>query len=355
MKLLIITQVVDTEDPVMGFFAGWIAEFAKQAEHVEVICLKEGRHAFPAHVAVHSLGKVGTEHSIRARMRYLIRFFSLIWRLRAQYDAVFVHMNQIYVLLGWPFWKAWGKRIGLWYSHKSITVSLMAARVLTDVIFTPARKGFPLPSHKVHITGQGIDMSVFKPADASSVVQNEVIRIITVGRIAPIKDYGTLVDAIAIVAQAHPAISVTVLGGPGEKDQEYYENILSAVEEKGLSTFFTFVGPVPNLQTPKYLRESDLFVNMGHTGGMDKAVIEAMACGLPVLTCNEVFVPMLSPFGLLYEKKDSRGLADKILWLTKDELQRKALGASLREIAVRDHSLDRLITKILDGSIPYTH
>lgn len=58
MKLLIITQTVNTEDPVLGFFVRWIEEFAKHAETVEVICLKEGSHAFlPSNVRVYSLGK----------------------------------------------------------------------------------------------------------------------------------------------------------------------------------------------------------------------------------------------------------------------------------------------------------
>ena len=57
MKLLITTQVVDQNDLFLGFFHGWLEEFAKHFEHITVICLKEGTHSLPENVEVISLGK----------------------------------------------------------------------------------------------------------------------------------------------------------------------------------------------------------------------------------------------------------------------------------------------------------
>lgn len=118
-----MTQVVDLEHPVLGFFHRWIIEFAKHCEHVHVICLQEGKHDLPANVSVHSLGK----EMGKGRLVYLYRFYRLIWSLRREYDKVFVHMNQIYVILGAPVWKLLGKRVGLWYVHKQVSVSLRLA------------------------------------------------------------------------------------------------------------------------------------------------------------------------------------------------------------------------------------
>lgn len=42
MRLLILTQAVDLDDPVLGFFHRWIVEFAKRFDTIEVICLKAG-------------------------------------------------------------------------------------------------------------------------------------------------------------------------------------------------------------------------------------------------------------------------------------------------------------------------
>ena len=57
MKLLIITQKVDINDDLLGFFHGWIAEFVRQCEQVTVICLQKGEYDLPRNVRVLSLGK----------------------------------------------------------------------------------------------------------------------------------------------------------------------------------------------------------------------------------------------------------------------------------------------------------
>src|SRR3989338_9057482 len=114
MRLLICTQAVDTTDPVLGFFHGWIVALAKHAEHVHVICLKKGEYRLPSNVLVHSLGK----EEGRSLIKYTLRFYRSIWSLRNDYDSVFVHMNEEYVLLAGVFWRLLGKRIVLWRNHK---------------------------------------------------------------------------------------------------------------------------------------------------------------------------------------------------------------------------------------------
>ena len=120
MKLLIVTQTVDIKDPVLGFFVRWIEEFAKHVEHIEIICLKEGQYTLPSNVRVHSLGKEKNLPLFVRRILYAVRFKFFVWRLRHDYDAVFVHMNPEYVVLGGLFWRLLGKKISLWYTHKSI-------------------------------------------------------------------------------------------------------------------------------------------------------------------------------------------------------------------------------------------
>src|SRR5690349_983344 len=101
MRLLIITQKVDSKDPILGFFHRWIVEFAKNTTKVSVVCLSKGVFNLPSNVSVYSLGKERGGN----RISYTYNFFRYIWTLRHEYDAVFVHMNPIYVLLGGFFWK----------------------------------------------------------------------------------------------------------------------------------------------------------------------------------------------------------------------------------------------------------
>lgn len=49
MNLLIITQKIDQNDDVLGFFHRWVEEFSKYCELVIVICLQKGEYDLPAH------------------------------------------------------------------------------------------------------------------------------------------------------------------------------------------------------------------------------------------------------------------------------------------------------------------
>src|ERR1700733_6884068 len=115
MKLLILTQKIDKDDGVLGFFHGWVKEFSSHFDQVTVICLGKGEYSLPPNVQVFSLGK--EKESGGSKLFYIFNFYKYIWQERNNYDAVFVHMNQEYVLLGGLFWKLLGKKVFLWRNH----------------------------------------------------------------------------------------------------------------------------------------------------------------------------------------------------------------------------------------------
>src|SRR3989338_2848671 len=61
LKLLIITQKVDKNDHILGFFHRWLEEFAKNTEKLTVICLEKGEYNLPENVKVLPLGKKNLE------------------------------------------------------------------------------------------------------------------------------------------------------------------------------------------------------------------------------------------------------------------------------------------------------
>jgi glycosyltransferase involved in cell wall biosynthesis len=343
MKLLIITQKVDNQDDVLGFMHRWIEQFAAQCEQVTVICLFEGRHALPANVRVFSLGK---EKGV-LRLEYLVRFFGIIWRERAAYDSVFVHMNQVYVLLGGLLWRALGKRVALWYAHGHVPKTLLLAEKFAHVIFTSTNSGFRLPSKKIRVVGQGIDTGFFCPKEGKS---EEGFRIVVVGRISPVKNYETLILAAEKLQHEIEGLSVEIVGGAGLPEQEkYLDQLKKLVTEKKLEGVVRFAGPLANNDIVSRLQRADLFVNTSFTGSLDKAILEAMSCGVPVLTCNEALVEVLGPYTnqLMFEKKDVDGLEEKIRSLEAiGYIERKKLGQNLRNIVVNNHGLSSFVSRI---------
>lgn len=344
MKLLIITQKVDERDQVLGFMHRWIEEFAKHCESLLVICLEEGAHHLPENVRVLSLGKERRQ----SRIRYVLRFWYFVWRERHGYDAVFVHMNQIYVILGWLLWRILGKKISLWYAHGAVSASLRIAGKMADVIFTSTASGFRIKSSKVRIVGQGIDTDHFAPVARP---ENPTPKIIMIGRLSPAKDQATLIQALELLAQSGEKFEASIIGSAGREGQEPYAQLLyRMVKEKHLETQVHFLGGVAHKEILAHLRQADIFVNTGLTGSLDKAGLEAMAAGLPMLTCNEAYLDVLGRYRdlLMFEKKNPADLAKKLMVLLHmDAVSWRHLRQSMRAIVVEHHRVEGLIEKIV--------
>ncbi len=346
MKLLITTQILDKNNPILGFFHRWVEEFAKHCEQVIVICLYKGEHSLPSNVQVLSLGK----ERDASRLQYLIRFYTYIIRERNNYDAVFVHMNQIYMILGGLVWRLWNKRISLWYVHKEVSATLQLAEKITHDVFTSTENSFRLRSSKKHVVGHGIDTDAFDIH--KEIINTDILQIISIGRISPVKDYQTLIQATEILKKDGIHVQTTIVGGPGTPEQEHYARSLhTEVEQRGLSDTVVFSGPIVHSAILDTLRKADIFAHMSKTGSLDKAVLEAMAAGVVPLSCNEsvaeVIPAHLHPL-LLFTPSDSQDLASHAASLFRlSQEERTHIQNQLRDVVVHSHNLPRLITRIL--------
>lgn len=326
MKLLIVTQVIDKNHPILGFFHRWVEEFAKQCEHIEVICLQKGEHAFSSNVTVHSLGK---EHGV-SRLSYVTSFFSLNWKKRKHYDAVFVHMNPEYiVLVGW-FWRMLGKKVALWYTHKQVNAKLRIAALFSNIIFSASKKSFRLDTKKLQVTGHAIDTDKFSP-EGNKMDGNYLLQ---VGRISKTKGQLEAVKVLESLGKQND-LQLRIVGQAD--DEEYVSKIRSYAKDRGLHERVQFVGPVPHEELPKWYRGAVLVLNMSKTGSLDKDVLEAMACNTPLLTTNEAYQSIL----------------DKQFFSEVDHVSEQAsnaIGASVnyRDIIVKEHNLEVLIKKLVN-------
>lgn len=334
MKLLIVTQVVDTEHPILGFFHRWIEEFAKHCEQVHVICLEAGKYSLPANVTVHSLGKEGG----KGKFAILLRFYSLIWSLRKEYDNVFVHMNQIYVILGAPFWRALGKRIGLWYAHGSVSRSLILAERLTDRVFTCSPDSFKLFSKKVLVTGHGIDTIHFTP----KVVRKD-LDLITVGRITESKNLLTLIEILATLHKTH-LLTLTIVGiAVTEAERTYEKELKKEILLKGLQDSVYFTGKVLQQDLPAILNRAKVFVTVARNGSLDKAILESMACELPVVSMasGSISLPLDT-----YQSTTKETFIEQIKKVIESGVFKKT---EYRNFTETKHSLSVLVPKIINN------
>jgi len=356
MKILILTQKVDSSDPILGFFLGWIRGLARHCDNVVVVCLYKGTYDLPDNVKVYSLGKEKIQNyekmSVRAvsRIFFTLRFFKYIIAERKNYDAVFVHMNIVYVLVGGWLWKLLGKKISLWHAHGYTSRRLKIAEKITDIIFTSTASGCRLESKKIKIIGQGTDVQKFK---CETDRKDGVMNLITIGRISPAKDYETILEAAKILKEQAFEFILHIIGGAGLTEHEtYFDKIKNYVKINNLTANVKFHGPVRNDEITKHLCEADLFINTSYTGSLDKGILEAMSCGLPVLTCNEAFFEcgFSNAKEFTFKKGDFKELAEKILSFSKKErLEKDELGKELRDVIIKGHSLETLTNRIISN------
>ncbi len=245
MKLLICTQVVNKDDPVLGFFVRWIEEFKKHCE-VEVISLQ-------------MLGSGG-------RFMRAWRLLRIAWG--GEYDAVFVHMNPEYVIgAGW-LWRLRGKRTALWYAHGSVNIKLRVAAAFANVILTSTAEGFRLKSSKLRIMGQGIDSDFFAP-DPNVVRGNSLL---SVGRLMKSKRHDLA------IRMANEQGRTLLISGEGPERK----NLESLARELGADVHF--LGGLTQTQLRDEYRKAAYLIHTSETGSLDKVVLEALACGCPIKT-----------------------------------------------------------------------
>ena len=309
MRLLILTQKVDSNDPVLGFFHRWIEEFAKHCEVVVVVCLQEGARSLPANVRVCSLGK---EKGV-SRMKQLARFYVSMWQERKNYDAVFAHMNAEYVLMGGLLWRLWKKPVALWYTHRQVHGKLRAAVALSSVVFSASELSFNVKTNKLRVMRHGIDTAAFS---CEQVALHNPLTIISVGRVTPIKNPDVLIEAARLLRERLRApFRVVFYGSPSHARDEAYKAELDAlVSEYELEDVVRFAGAVPNGDMPKHYCASDIVINLTPTGGIDKAVLEAMASGKLVCTSNQAFAEHFGPYQkrLIFRERDAADAADTL-------------------------------------------
>lgn len=339
MKLLICTQAVDREDPVLGFFHRWIQEFALHAEQVTVICLREGVHNLPANVTVHSLGK---ERGSRPSVVYALRFLRHVYALRQRYEVVFVHMNPEYVLLGGVLWRLFKKQVTLWYVHRSATWRLRIAMWFVHHVLTASRESFPLATSKLSVLGHGIPIESFT-SEARSRERSSVLRIVTIGRVSETKRIQEMIAAIRNLHRQGTPCMFTVIGSPATPADRRYDELLRAeLITDPLQDYVRFLGPISHDKVPRALAGYDVFLNLSRTESLDKAVLEALAAGIPVVTTNTAFRPLLEPYRLFVPEAAPAALANAIVQARKIDL------AALVQKVQREHSLSQLILRILE-------
>lgn len=350
LRLLLFNLITDASDPVLGFTTRWINGLAARARYVDVITMQRGELEVASNVRVFSVGKeLGHNEAARAWIfyRHLIRLLR-----ERRYDACFAHMMPLFAVMAAPLLKISKVPITLWYQHKSVTPMLRAAEKVVDRVVTASAESFRVPTKKLVVTGQGIDTHTFTP----SIKPKDPFVLTTVGRIAPVKHVETFIDAVGVLRDRGliPRVQARIVGGAYHEDAGYERRLRQQARSLGIEDHVIFVGPVRWRDTVIEYRKADVMVNLSATGSLDKAGLEAMSCGLPVVTSNPPLRRLVRHESPILDLRGDESLhvalACEALWQMADE-DRNQLSRRMREIVEQNHSFEGLMAQLTNGAL----
>ena len=192
MRLIFVTQSVDSDDPILGATVAKLRALALRCDELVVITDHIGTHDLPPNCTLRTFG---ASTKLGRGLRYMGALAPLLLSRRRP-DAVIAHMCPIYLVLAAPLAKLVRVPLALWYTHWTIDRTLRLATALADVGLSVDRRSYPLDRAKVKGIGHGIDVGQFA-ARGSAPPANGTLRLLALGRTSPSKDFDTLVRAVA--------------------------------------------------------------------------------------------------------------------------------------------------------------
>jgi 2-deoxystreptamine N-acetyl-D-glucosaminyltransferase/2-deoxystreptamine glucosyltransferase len=188
-----------------------------------------------------------------------------------------------------------------------------------------------LPESKVRVIPPGYDPDLFTAVAPDPFPDLPRPRVAYIGRIAPQKDVGTLVEAFGRVRE--PACLLIVGDGPERRATEH------RVRGSGpLAGRVHFAGFLPHSRIPAVLRHVDLLVLATRYEDLPSVLVEGMAAGLPVVASRVGGIPALVEHevnGLLVPPGDAAALAAAITRMLTEPGTAARLSAAARRTAAR--------------------
>lgn len=139
----------------------------------------------------------------------------------------------------------------------------------------------------------------------------------------PIYDVATVIRAVALIAEQFPETRLGIVGGGSQ--QKELEDLVAQLD---LGDKVFFYGMVSHEEMPNLYAQYDIFLNGSRVDNLPGTILEAFACGLPVISTNAGGIPYMvedGKTGLLVEVGDWRALAKKAIAV----LENRGLALSL--------------------------
>ena len=211
------------------------------------------------------------------------------------------------------------------------------------------QKKYGLPEQKVRAILNGIDTQMFAPMHQNNNLRSTLgledshIAIGMTGNFRKVKNHHFLINAFALISSRFPNARLVLIGQGFSGDPENIEKDIHALIRKyGIADKVLFLGYRDDVHA--VLPCLDIFCLTSFKEGLPLSLIEAMACGLPVVGTDVEGIRVVIESGrngFLVENHDSGDLARVLSILIADRPLRERMGKEGRKDAERYYSLTR--------------
>lgn len=193
--------------------------------------------------------------------------------------------------------------------YESADLALPVSNFLAEAI---RQLGLPGP---LRVVSNPIDPQVFFPApDWREPVHDEAVRMVTVSALTPVKRLDLLLESLARARARIPNLRLMIVGsGPLQ------ESLAQRTRQLGIAEAIEFAGKLDRQGVAERLRQSHFYVSATATENLPVSILEALACGLPVIAPAVGGVPELvdEHVGIVYESGRVDLLTHAILRMTQ--------------------------------------
>lgn len=216
------------------------------------------------------------------------------------------------------------------YKKWAIARSVPRARaVLTVSEFSKSEilKAMRLKPERVFVIHEGVDREFFKKLPHKP---SKLFKILVHGAADERKNLSTIIKAAKILADRRKKFQVVVVGMDAE--ELAYTSYVVEVTQLDLGYKVEWAGNVPGEMLPQVYAEADLFLYPSRLEGFGLPVLEAFACGVPVVASNTTSLPEVAgDAALLVDPKSPEAIAKAVAqMMEKPALRRRFIQKGLR-------------------------
>ena len=147
-----------------------------------------------------------------------------------------------------------------------------------------------IPESKIRVVGNGVDTHKFQPIPREVARQQlglpiDGAMLVSVGGLCERKGFHRVIECLPDLKKAFPDLRYLIVGG-ASAEGDWSDRLKRQVVELGLSETVHFLGPMPSDRIKIPLSAGDIFVLATRNEGWANVFLEAMACGLPVVTTD---------------------------------------------------------------------